>query len=130
MLLGVALGDAVGAGVEMQSRSVIEKVVPKDLGHYVDLRTGNFAINYWRGRYTDDTEHTVAVLKLLCDPNAPFNREQLFQRFFHEYFRVGHVARCVALVWRHAVYLQSALCICWYRHGGVGGWNNPRKPRH
>lgn len=32
---------------------------------YADFRINSYAINYWPGRYTDDAEHSLVVLKFL-----------------------------------------------------------------
>lgn len=99
MLIGVGVGDAVGAGVEMMSRADIAKLLPERLDRYVhvDKRRDDWAVNYWPGRYTDDTEHTVAVLKLLCC-DRDFDEQTLYEYFHNEWFKVRSwcLPSCVA----------------------------------
>lgn len=66
-LVGIALGDAFGAGVEMQSSEQMSKHFQDRQLRFVDTRTSVYAVNYWKGRYTDDAEHSLAVVRLLAE---------------------------------------------------------------
>ena len=72
LILGVAIGDAFGAGVEFQDRNWIKKNV--DFSKFVNARhliqtdlpdTSIFTKNYRAWDYTDDTEMTIGVIKAL-----------------------------------------------------------------
>jgi len=62
MLFGVAVGDAFGVGIEFKCRDWIQQNV--DFTKYVNERTGNLAINYKPGMYSDDTEMTIGYRNL------------------------------------------------------------------
>ncbi|MBS3147990.1 ADP-ribosylglycohydrolase family protein [Candidatus Woesearchaeota archaeon] len=63
LLLGLAIGDAFGAGVEFKSREWIRANV--DFQKFVNAREGSFVENYSPWDYTDDTEMTVGVINAL-----------------------------------------------------------------
>jgi hypothetical protein len=85
LLLGSAIGDALGAGVEMVSARNMAKV-PDLFQDYVNLRTGKFGINYQSGMVTDDTEHTIANALAMCDP-GPVTVHKLLRYYKEEYER-------------------------------------------
>eukprot|EP01126_Amoeba_proteus_P062366 TRINITY_DN8465_c0_g1_i41.p1 TRINITY_DN8465_c0_g1~~TRINITY_DN8465_c0_g1_i41.p1 ORF type:complete len:225 (+),score=24.57 TRINITY_DN8465_c0_g1_i41:663-1337(+) len=63
MLLGVAIGDAFGAGIEFASRVWIKENV--DFTRYLNLRwkqSWGWSVGYSAGMYTDDTEMTVGLV--------------------------------------------------------------------
>lgn len=60
MLLGVAIGDAFGAGIEFMSKEWILENVGFD--KYVNMRDGKYGVNYEPGKYTDDTEMTIGLV--------------------------------------------------------------------
>jgi ADP-ribosylglycohydrolase len=80
MLLGVAIGDALGAGYEMRTQAEIKKDFI--LEKYV--RRGDSKIN--PGEYTDDTQMTIAVVELLLSKEK-FTKEELAQKFVEVYHR-------------------------------------------
>lgn len=76
-LLGTAIGDAFGAGVEFQDRNWIRAEV--DFTTFVNARgqiqvaedqKALFTQNYTPWDYTDDTEMTIGLMKALADPEA------------------------------------------------------------
>ncbi len=86
-LLGCAVGDAVGAGVEMVPAAKM-KTLPGLFDRYVNLRSegkqGIYGVNYVSGNYTDDTEHTLANLRALLSGRA-LTEELLLERYRREY---------------------------------------------
>lgn len=91
LLLGIAIGDAVGAGVEFQDRHWIRSHV--DLTRFVNARSHIavppeqqkiFTENYQAWDYTDDTEMTIGVIKALCS-EEPFSEDLLIQKWKEEY---------------------------------------------
>ncbi|MCP4440628.1 MAG: ADP-ribosylglycohydrolase family protein [Aureispira sp.] len=91
LLLGLAIGDAFGAGVEFQDRNWIRQHV--DFSVFVNVRDQItvapeqkqlFTKNYTAWDYTDDTEMTIGVLKALMS-NAPFSKTLLIQKWEEEY---------------------------------------------
>lgn len=85
MLLEIAIGDAYGAAFEFVNRRLL---VGNDLcGYRVHPRH-----RHPPGRYTDDTQMSLAVAELLVD-GTPFTRESLADRFvgaFHRDPREGY----------------------------------------
>ncbi len=91
ILLGTAIGDAFGAGVEFQDRDWIQKNV--DFSEFVNVRhliktekskLKNFTENYKAWDYTDDTEMSIAVLKALIS-QEDFNEALLVKKWTEEY---------------------------------------------
>lgn len=91
ILLGIAIGDAFGAGVEFQDRDWIYKHV--DFSKFVNARAqikvapekrSIFTENYHAWEYTDDTEMTIGVLKAL-QSNKTFTKELLIEKWTEEY---------------------------------------------
>jgi len=91
LLLGIAIGDAVGAGVEFQDRHWIRSHV--DLTRFVNARAeitvppeqkALFTENYQPWDYTDDTEMTIGLIKALC-AEEPFSEDLLIQKWKEEY---------------------------------------------
>lgn len=81
MLLGIAIGDAFGAGYEMKPRYRILK-------HFnIDKYTRKNP--YKKGKYTDDAQMSIAVTELLLS-NDKFNIENLAQKFVEVYHRDAH----------------------------------------
>jgi ADP-ribosylglycohydrolase len=81
-LKGIAIGDAFGAGIEFQDRRwIIENV---DFTRYMSARIGIYAENYEPGFYTDDTEHSIGVLKALMHKEI-FSEELLLRLWKEEY---------------------------------------------
>ncbi len=92
-LLGTAIGDAFGAGVEFQDRNWIWAHV--DFSELVNVRDQIqvpvdqkhlFTENYLPWDYTDDTEMTIGLMKALCD-SSPFSEDLLVQHWKAEYLR-------------------------------------------
>lgn len=93
LLLGIAIGDAFGAGVEFQDRDWIREHV--DFKEFVDARKSiqvpldqldAFTENYAPWQYTDDTEMTVGILHALTS-NEPFTTESVISALEAEYKR-------------------------------------------
>lgn len=91
LLFGIAIGDAVGAGVEFQDRHWIRSHV--DLTCFVNARSqiavppGQqklFTENYQPWDYTDDTEMTIGVIKALCSGES-FSEDLLIRKWKEEY---------------------------------------------
>lgn len=91
ILIGTAIGDAFGAGVEFQDRTWIRANV--DFSSFVNARhriqvpqneKALFTQNYNAWDYTDDTEMTIGVFKALID-SAPFSEDLLIQKWEEEY---------------------------------------------
>lgn len=76
MLLGTAIGDAFGAGYEGKSRAKI-------------LETLNINKLSNSGKYTDDTQMSIAVAELLVS-NKKFTKENLADKFVEVYKRDIH----------------------------------------
>ena len=65
-LLGTAVGDAFGFGIEFQDASLIrQRVVSFDAFPQSPVVLPRYARNSVRGFYSDDTEMTVALMKAL-----------------------------------------------------------------
>ncbi|MBX2873896.1 MAG: ADP-ribosylglycohydrolase family protein [Saprospiraceae bacterium] len=90
-LLGTAIGDAFGAGVEFQDRNWIREHV--DFTALVHVRDRIqvpadqlklFTENYTPWDYTDDTEMTIGLMKALSD-SVPFSEDLLVHHWKTEY---------------------------------------------
>lgn len=89
IFLGIAIGDAYGAGLEFQDRNWIRANV--DFTRFINKRTdinvpekSVFTIDYKEWDYTDDTEMSIAVTKALLSGEA-FTDELLVKAFTDEY---------------------------------------------
>ncbi len=91
ILLGIAVGDAFGAGVEFQDRDFIREVV--DFSKFINLRgqikieesrKEIFTLNYHPWDYTDDTEMTMGLIKALISEEQ-FSKELLLKMWILEY---------------------------------------------
>lgn len=91
LLIGTAIGDSFGAGVEFQDRDWIRKKV--DFSCFVNARASIqvpqeqkvlFTQNYKAWDYTDDTEMTIGVFKALVS-KVPFSESLLIQKWEEEY---------------------------------------------
>ncbi len=91
ILLGIAIGDAFGAGVEFQDRNWIRQNV--DFSKLINVRDKIkvplekkeiFTKNYTEWNYTDDTEMTIGVIKALLS-NQEFSKELLIEKWKEEY---------------------------------------------
>ena len=91
ILLGIAIGDAFGAGVEFQDRDWIREHV--DFSKFVNARNTIkvsddkkelFIKDYRAWDYTDDTEMTVGVMKAILS-DQPFTQELLVEKWKQEY---------------------------------------------
>lgn len=89
LFLGVAIGDAYGAGLEFQDRNWIREHI--DFTEFVnkrmDINTDKidlFVLDYKPWDYTDDAEMTVAVAKALMS-GKPFTEKLLIDSFSEEY---------------------------------------------
>ncbi len=93
ILLGTAIGDAFGAGVEFQDRDWIRAHV--DFSRLINMRDKIkvpkekielFTKEYKAWDYTDDTEMTIGVLKALMS-GEKFTMELLIEKWKEEYER-------------------------------------------
>lgn len=91
LLLGIAIGDAFGAGIEFQDRHWIRKNV--DFTKFINARSTiavpsfqieAFTKNYQLGDYTDDTEMTIGLIKALMSDIA-FSEDSLIHFWKAEY---------------------------------------------
>ena len=81
-LIGIAIGDAFGVGIEFQDRRWIREHV--DFTKFLNPRTSRYGENYESGFYSDDTEHSIGVLKALMDPRK-FSIDLLLNLWKSEY---------------------------------------------
>ncbi len=89
IFLGIAIGDAFGAGLEFQDRNWIRANV--DFTKFINKRTdinvpekAIFTIDYKEWDYTDDTEMSIAVAKALMSKEK-LSEELLVKHFTDEY---------------------------------------------
>jgi ADP-ribosylglycohydrolase len=89
IFLGIAIGDAYGAGLEFQDRNWIREHV--NFSSFINKRTDInvpekevFTIDYKEWDYTDDTEMSVAVAKAIVS-GKPFTDDNLVAFFTDEY---------------------------------------------
>ncbi|MFT3682490.1 MAG: ADP-ribosylglycohydrolase family protein [Ferruginibacter sp.] len=87
--LGIAIGDAFGAGLEFQDRHWIRANIDftKFINRRSDINTPKkaaFLIDYKEWDYTDDTEMSIAVTKAMMS-NEDFSEELLVKYFLQEY---------------------------------------------
>lgn len=91
LLIGIAIGDAFGAGVEFQDRDWIRANV--DFSKFINARgeiqieenrKKNFTQNYTSWDYTDDTEMTIGVIKALLSKET-FSEDLLIEKWLEEY---------------------------------------------
>jgi ADP-ribosylglycohydrolase len=89
IFLGIAIGDAYGAGLEFQDRYWIRENV--DFTKFINKRTDInvpekeiFTIDYKEWDYTDDTEMTIAVAKSIMSGES-FTDDLLVKEFTNEY---------------------------------------------
>ena len=97
MLLGIAIGDAFGAGYEFafKDRKDYQNV---DLSRYSANPNPDF--RHQEGIYTDDTQMSIAIAELLAD-DVPFTSENLADYFLRTYKRdpkVGYAKGFQALL--------------------------------
>lgn len=81
-LLGVAIGDAFGLGLEFRSREWIKQHI--DFTRYVNAHEMPFGEHIEPGFYSDDTEHTIGLTKALLDQRE-FTQELLLEYWTNEY---------------------------------------------
>lgn len=91
MLLGLAIGDAYGAGVEFQDRNWIRNNI--DFTRFVNHRSSiavpenkleAFTKNYTPWDYTDDTEMTIGVINAIIS-GKEFSESLLIDKWKEEY---------------------------------------------
>jgi ADP-ribosylglycohydrolase len=81
MLLGIAIGDSFGAGYEMQPRYKVSK--------YFTLEKYSRRHKWKIGKYTDDTQMSIAVTELLAS-GTEFSKINLANKFLECYRRDPH----------------------------------------
>lgn len=96
VLLGIAIGDAFGAGLEFQDRNWIQKNVDFtkfiNVRHLIKVSTDKlsaFTENYYDWQYTDDTEMTIGLIKALYSKKE-FNENLLIEKWEDEYNKGKH----------------------------------------
>lgn len=89
LFLGIAIGDAYGAGLEFQDRNWIRENV--DFTKFINKRTDInvpdkklFVIDYKEWDYTDDTEMSIAIAKAILSEES-FTEDVLVKYFTDEY---------------------------------------------
>ncbi len=91
LLIGIAIGDAFGAGIEFQDRDWIRANV--DFTKFINVRAKIkieeerkkiFTQNYSPWDYTDDTEMTIGVIKALLSKKT-FSENLLVEKWTEEY---------------------------------------------
>lgn len=92
IFLGIAIGDAYGAGLEFQDRNWIRANV--DFTRFINKRTdinvpdkSVFTIDYKEWDYTDDTEMSIAVAKALMSGQSV--TDDLFVKHFTDEYLLG-----------------------------------------
>lgn len=95
LLLGMAIGDAFGAGVEFQDRRWIKENV--DFSRFVNARhqipqnevpSELFTNNYHAWDYTDDTETTLGVMRAIMAPEE-FTPDSVMKHLSAEYMEMA-----------------------------------------
>ncbi|MBU0666986.1 MAG: ADP-ribosylglycohydrolase family protein [Nanoarchaeota archaeon] len=81
-LLGIAIGDAFGFGLEFGDRDWIRENI--NFKSFVNTRSKKKSKNIKPGIYSDDTEHTIGVVKAIMD-ERPFSEELLLEYWKAEY---------------------------------------------
>jgi len=94
IFLGIAIGDAYGAGLEFQDRNWIRENVnfSKFINKRSDINVPEksvFTTDYKEWDYTDDTEMSIALAKALLS-KEPFTEELLVKYFTDEYLLGFH----------------------------------------
>jgi ADP-ribosylglycohydrolase len=91
LLIGTAIGDAFGAGVEFQDRDWIRANVDfscfVNARHYIQVPNDQkplFTLGYTPWNYTDDTEMTIGLFKALISKTT-FSESLLIQKWEEEY---------------------------------------------
>jgi ADP-ribosylglycohydrolase len=84
MVLGIAIGDAFGLGIEFMNKDWIKKNI--DFTKFVNMREGKYNENYELGYYSDDTEQSIGLIKALISGKA-FNEELLISEWKKEWER-------------------------------------------
>lgn len=91
-LLGIAIGDAFGAGIEFKDRDWVMKNI--DFTKFVNAIEGESSKKYTAGNYTDDTEMTIGLIKALLSKKE-FTADLLIKFWKDEYFnykeKTGHM---------------------------------------
>ncbi len=91
ILIGIAIGDGFGAGIEFQDRDWIREKV--DFTEFINARAQIqvpkekkelFTKNYTAWDYTDDTEMTIGLMKSLIS-EEPFTESLLVRKWKEEY---------------------------------------------
>lgn len=108
-LLGLAFGDALGAGTEFLSVESIVRNYPPDGPHHL---TGNPA------RVTDDTQMTIAVGESLCAVTQPYTvstLEPALRRAFVDWSRSPENNRAPGMTCLRACELLEDHDLPWYK---------------
>ena len=80
MMLEIAVGDAYGAGFEYVNKSIVKRF--NDLSGYRKHQKYNIG----NGRYTDDTQMSIALAELLCE-NKAWNLLNIANKFVEVFKR-------------------------------------------
>ena len=86
LLIGDAIGDAFGFGIEMQDAYWIRKMVTHfDRWPHNPVLAARFRHNNVRGFYSDDAEMTAGLMKALVQHGAVADREQMLSAWHDEW---------------------------------------------
>lgn len=86
LLIGDAIGDAFGFGIEMQDAGWIRKKVTKfDAFPDNPVLIDAFKVNNERGFYSDDAEQTVGLMKALCDHGVDVDKDKMLEAWHEEW---------------------------------------------
>ena len=94
ILLGIAVGDAFGAGIEFQDRHWIRAHV--DFSTYLHTRDNEDGHLYRAGDYTDDAEMTIGLMKAIMAGEA--GNPDALVRFWQEEYELGKAQKGFARV--------------------------------
>ena len=67
MLLGQAIGDALGLAAEGMSRDMVAATYPNGVNDYADIVQDEFRSRWLRGAWTDDTDQMLCILDSFLD---------------------------------------------------------------
>ena len=85
ILLGQAIGDALGLAAEGMSRDMVAATYPNGVNDYADIVQDEFRSRWLRGAWTDDTDQMLCIMDSLLDKGAvdPYDIASRFLKWFH-----------------------------------------------
>ena len=96
MLIEAAVGDALGAGFEYVSPEIVT-----EFGDKLEYRAHPKHKQITPGKYTDDTQMSLAIVEAMLDPKEPWTEESLAERFvsvFKRDERTGYSRRLYGIL--------------------------------